>query len=539
VTHSLSRVPRRWSDPQKLECLCCEVMPSDNAEIGAEEDYRRTEMMNGMSYFDEMKEEKAVSFLEREEDEYQPKQLAPLHQYESNQQSQRTEYETERKCPIYEKQQQEELRVLRKRLETLRKRRWRIQQSARIDCAKQQELLLERLNTRRRDRNQTVDEYVSAWKGRDSTSLFLDCARRWNVLNDCFYIWVDGKNGFATINGCRLGAEAIPLPTDLLISARDNNNITNKNDISPSKSKWVSSTTKNSTTTANGTVGNSPPRRRLLGLFGSNSNNDANSNGAAAYIPRRASSIPTMTEPTRVPWLEINAALGHACLLLKILQESSSKNAGTGMKFTHELHPMGSTSKIGIRFGTPDSGAGVLAAATGFGSILSSNSTSSIANGTAPVVYNFFFEEASGFSFFKNNARDFNWSLQAFLQCIAEAAAQQTDKTIAIPHVIRHEKIASEYHSRNNVGTRTHDNSANHLNGGEWTIGGLSICYPSQTAAAGNAKSSQGGGGVTTEGSTNSGSAVNSAALEWTKACRYLLTDLKWLVAYSAKHVDR
>jgi len=503
-------------------------------------------IMNDASLFEATKEEKEVSLQEREEDEYQRRspgrQLEPLHQCECNSQLPPLEETIEFKNPNHDEHQETELRELRKRLESLRKRRRRIQQLARIDCVNQQELLLERLNERRRDRNRIVDEYVSAWKGRDSAAFFLDCARRWNVLNDCFYIWIDGKNSFATINGCRLGAEAVPLPTELLISERERHG-SNINNVSPrSKSKWVSATTKNATATTangNGESGNSPPRSRLLRLFGSNDYTKNNS-VTVTSLSRKVSLAPAMTKPTRVPWLEVNAALGHACLLLEILQESSSKNAGTGMKFTHELRPMGSTSKIGIRFGTPNSGTGVLAAATGFGSILSINSTNNITNGTAPVIYNLFFEEASAFSFFKKNTRDFNWALQAFLQCIAEAAAQQTDKTIAIPHVIRHEKTTSDYHISKKNGNRAIDNSANHLNGGEWTIGGLSICYhPSQTTAVGNTMNSQGGGGVTGAGSATGESAINSPALEWTKACRYLLTDLKWLVAYSAKHVDR
>ena len=157
---------------------------------------------------------------------------------------------------------------------------------------------------------------------------------------------------------------------------------------------------------------------------------------------------------------------------------------------------------------------GVLAAAS-FG-ILSNNKDDGVKYDTmsaAPVGYNLFYEESSGFSFFKNNIRDFNWALQAFLQCIAEAAAQQKDKTIAIPHVIRQIKKSpnDDYGANNNGNT---NNIANYLNGGEWTIGGLSICYPSQHSAGGNDTFSQRG-------------AMNYSALEWTRACRYLLTDLK------------
>ena len=70
------------------------------------------------------------------------------------------------------------------------------------------------------DRSEIVDEYLSAWKGRDMVSFFLECSKQWNVLNYCFPIWIYGKSAFATINGCRLGAQATPLRNDLLIAAR-------------------------------------------------------------------------------------------------------------------------------------------------------------------------------------------------------------------------------------------------------------------------------------------------------------------------------
>mmetsp|Transcript_20072 Transcript_20072/g.41358 ORF Transcript_20072/g.41358 Transcript_20072/m.41358 type:complete len:458 (+) Transcript_20072:197-1570(+) len=429
--------------------------------------------MGDVSIFDEKKEEKTVSCQQQEQQQQEDTCHQPLH---------------ENGCTTHENdaQEEEELQELRKRLDHLRKRRRRIQQSTKIDCVNQRELLLRRLNSRRRDRSEIIDEYLSAWKGRDSIALFLDCSKRWNVLNDCFPIWIDGKSAFATINGCRLGAEAAPLPNDLLIAARS--------EIKSNGGKWVIS----GTTATNGNRENqilSPPKRSILGLFGNNNEGPMNDSDKGC----------TISAPIRVPVLEINAALGHACLLLKVLQESSSKRGGTGMKFTHELYPMGASSKIGIRFGT----SGVLATAAGIFSN-SSTSTSSETSSfiTAPIVYNLFLEENSGFSFFKKNARNFNWALQAFLQCIAEAAAQQADKTIAIPHDIQHKK--------NDM-----DNRVNHLGGGEWTIGGLSICYPSQQQP------------------NEQGKTTSQAALEWSRACRFLLTDLKWLVAYAAKHVDR
>eukprot|EP00531_Pseudo-nitzschia_arenysensis_P010280 CAMPEP_0116144626 /NCGR_PEP_ID=MMETSP0329-20121206/16110_1 /TAXON_ID=697910 /ORGANISM="Pseudo-nitzschia arenysensis, Strain B593" /LENGTH=429 /DNA_ID=CAMNT_0003640077 /DNA_START=242 /DNA_END=1528 /DNA_ORIENTATION=- len=429
-------------------------MASNCAELSA--------VMGDMSIVDEKKEERVVVSCQEENCHPQTNSL-PQHLVKPF-----------NGCTIEENPlsndaaEEEELKELRKRLDHLRRRRRRIQESTKIDCVNQRELLLRRLNSKRRDRSEIIDEYLSAWKGRDSINLFLDCSKRWNVLNDCFPIWIDGKSGFATINGCRLGAEAPSLPNDLLIATRSETKISGK---------WVIS----GNTNGNQPNEISPPKRSILGLFGNNNNNEgANPNNDSDKGH-------TISEPIRVPILEINAALGHACLLLKVLQESSSKRGSQGMKFTHELHPMGATSKIGIRFGN----SGVLATAAG---ILSNSSSDANSFTTAPVVYNLFMEENSGFSFFKKNARNFNWALQAFLQCIAEAAAQQADKTIAIPHAIQHKKTFN---------SSSVDNRANHLGGGEWTIGGLSICYPSQQQQQQQ------------NGEAKNGLASNSAALEW------------------------
>ena len=564
--------------------------------------------------FEVIKEEKAVSSEEQEEDDFhqdlnqqqqqqqqqqhtqsnsnsnsQPNQQQHISQSQCQSQSQsqwqQKEHNTTKINAINDdsinddndngNDEENEIHELRKRLESIRIQRRRIHESKYKECMKQQDRLLERLNIRRRDRNEIIDEYSSAWKGRDSVCLFLDCAKRWNVLNDCFYIWIDGRNEFATINGCRLGGEAFPLPSELLVSARrqqqqqqqqqddNNNNSNNNNNQTSSRSKWVPTAASISTTEINGNNNNNvdssslssqqhqhkqlPPRRRLLGFFSGGNNDTTNASTALPFQKKVSSMISTPQQPihVRVPWLEVNAALGHACLLLKILQESSSKNGGIGMKFTHELHPMGATSKIGIRFDksvTASAANGVLAAAAGFSSIYNATTTTSPPY-VQPVVYNLFFEESSGFnSFFKNNFRNFNWALQAFLQCIAEAAAQQKDKTIAIPHVIRHYKQSSTT-NKNNTDTTTNNNNnnsigINDLNGGEWTIGGLSICYPSQqqvAAAVGNNSNNYHQG----SGNNNGMTTTSSIALEWTRACRYLLTDLKWLIAYAAKHVDR
>ena len=180
------------------------------------------------------------------------------------------------------------------------------------------------------------------------------------------------------------------------------------------------------------------------------------------------------------------------------------------MTFTHELYPMGTTSKIGIRF----------------------------EDDATTVLYNLFYEDSAsssfasasaGFgvgrlsSFFQNkNMHNFNLALQAFVHCVAEAAQyqHQQDKTLSLPHPIRHEMT----HTNTDINHTVVGDGTNALKGGDWTIGGLSMCYPSAAVVAAAA-----GGGAEEDG----------VFVDWTRACKYLLTDLKWLVAYTAKHVQR
>lgn len=198
------------------------------------------------------------------------------------------------------------------------------------------------------------------------------------------------------------------------------------------------------------------------------------------------------------------------------------------MTFTHELYPMGTTSKIGIRFEDDDA---------------------------TTVLYNLFYEDSAsssfasasaGFgvgrlsSFFQNkNMHNFNLALQAFVHCVAEAAQyqHQQDKTLSLPHPIRHEMTHNSTPGAIVVGDGT-----NALNGGDWTIGGLSMCYPSAAAVAAAATGRQASGNNTKHAEqehAREGNGEDGVFVDWTRACKYLLTDLKWLVAYTAKHVQR
>jgi hypothetical protein len=105
--------------------------------------------------------------------------------------------------------------------------------------------------------------------------------------------------------------------------------------------------------------------------------------------------------------------------------------------------------------------------------------------------------------------RQLHTALQALLECVAEVGRQLVDKTIALPHVVSKGNIGSCDSKNKKHTTTTHNNNSNSSNN-EWKIGGLSI----------------------NPDITNS----NSSGEQWTRACKFLLTDMKWLVAYAVKH---
>ena len=237
----------------------------------------------------------------------------------------------------------------------------------------------QRCNETSHHRSEALAEYRTAVSLRKVSAHRLELAQKWNVTNDCFYIWYRGP--FGIINGLRLGSEVPALPADPDESVAD------------------------------------------------------------------GSQIP-VDDVIRVPWAEINSALGLVALLLSTLEQKPQ----SGFHFKNEIVPMGSTSKIGLR------------------------------RGDAVTYYDLFTND--NFQFF--GKRNFNVALTGLVRCVAEAGETvlERDRTIALPHAI-------EASAR-----------------GEMTIGGLPVAY-------------------------------GPDGEQWTRAMKYLLTDLKWLVAFTTKHVDR
>jgi hypothetical protein len=275
---------------------------------------------------------------------------------------------------------QEEILHCRSKLEVIRQKRKQIREFKRrqesLQCT-----LGERINEAARLQQQALLEFQSAAMRRKNAHAMLELSQQWNVTNDCFHIWHQGP--FGTINGHRLGAEAPAL--DLSNSAR------------------VSANTPPPAAEA--------PRRYLFSSVADTAKTGTGSNGTGNGATPAAASV-------RVPWTEINSALGQVALLLTTLE----KKPHGGVKFRHEIVPLGSTSRIGIRRGD-----------------------------TVTTLYNLYSDDS--FQFF--GKRNFNLALQYLLECVADAAEsiQKRDRTIAMPHAI--EKSPR----------------------GELTIGGLSVSY--------------------------------------------------------------
>lgn len=275
---------------------------------------------------------------------------------------------------------EEEILLVRPKLEAIRKKRRQIRELQRrqesLQCT-----VGERINEAAFLQQQALLEFQSAAMRRKNANAMLELSQQWNVTNDCFHIWHKGP--FGTINGHRLGAEAPVL--DLISSGR------------------VPANSPPAATEA--------PRRYLFSSVADTAKTGTGSNGTGTTPAQAAASV-------RVPWTEINSALGQVALLLSTLE----KKAHSGVKFRHEIVPLGSTSRIGIRRGD-----------------------------TVTTLYNLYSDDS--FQFF--GKRNFNLALQYLLECVADAAEsiQKRDRTIAMPHAI--------------------ERSAR----GELTIGGLPVSY--------------------------------------------------------------
>jgi hypothetical protein len=290
-----------------------------------------------------------------------------------------------------------ELREKRKHVKHLRHRQATIQTK-----------LTEEANASAARLDASLVEYQSLHSQNINNQGLLELTMYWNARNDCFHISHQGP--YATINGLRLGLESQPIESL--------NDLTKPND------------------DVSATQLTEQPRRYF-------------SFGATTTATRQPFGKPEQTQKLaapinpKVPWTEINAALGQVALLLSTLEKLLR------IKYRHEILPQASTSKIRI-----------------------GNSTG--------TYYNLYYSENSFQLFFAR--RNFNMALDSLADCVVDAAnaIQTQDRTITLPHVM-----------------------TNNKNGSATTmIGGLPVVL-------------QPDGGV-----------------EWTKAMKYLLTNIKHLMTF-------
>lgn len=305
--------------------------------------------------------------------------------------------------------------ALRHRLKKLRADRHRIwEQQQRCNTLKEN-LMHTLVGVSTYQQLQALCEWSSARAENQALQGALESAQQWNVTaSDAFYITCE-HGTVATINGLRLGAES-------------------------------SSTIHNSTTTMT-----QKHVTHTIPFF--------------SFGTAKTASETTMA-PHKIPWREINAALGQVALLLNTLEQSltttiNNNSSNKRPAFLYEIQAMGSTSKIGLR--RP--------------------------NNAATSFYNLYFAEDT-FQFF--GKRNFNTALQMLLECIDNISVivQERDRTIVMPYPVH---------------KRSH------------TIGGLNIHYF-----------------VGEDRNNNSYSDPHQHAAEWTRACKYLLTNVKHCMVFRA-----
>ncbi|KAL7516850.1 hypothetical protein ACHAWX_001826 [Stephanocyclus meneghinianus] len=223
------------------------------------------------------------------------------------------------------------------------------------------------------------------------------------------------------------------------------------------------------------------------------------------------SAVPTRTATNMppslvvVPWSEINSALGQIVFLLYTLQHTPY----SGIEFRkHVLQPCGSASKIGfLKNAKTDT---TVSQQPQRGERRKITALAHYTPQTPPpppssevTWYNLHHYEESGsyLSMGYYSRRNFNAALEGLIYCIAEACllVEKRDMALSIPYRIRVDGVVVGKDSRE---MPTGDGAAA-------TVGGLAVAYDPE------------------EGE------------RWTVVCRYLLTDLKWLIAFFAKHVDR
>lgn len=330
-------------------------------------------------------------------------------------------------------------------------------------------------------------------------------ACRWHALSDMFFIWHRGP--FGTISGIRLGRSAVTMIGLVKKCAGSRN-------------------------AAPGQSSTAAPQQSIFS-WGTSEHAASRQDVNTHSLPHTATSNNNNTrystvdpEKVVVPWSEINSALGQIVLLLYTLQNTPH----SGISFRkYVLQPCGSFSKIGLlkrnvtqTASSPQRPKVERRRITALTAYLDTdnnpNPTKSddktkrihsmpIYSPKPPPLshevtwYNLHHYEENGsiLSLGYYARRNFNMALEALLFCIAETClvVEKRDMALAAPYTMRVDGLV--------VGKDAYLEGNNTKSEGEATVGGLPFSFDP-------------GDGE-----------------RWTLACKYLLTNLKWVLAYAVK----
>ena len=356
---------------------------------------------------------------------------------------------------------------------------------------RQCDCFLEKLSTtyqiRQREQHGLLADYYMGYTTTTTTTdanIHAPCCTTWNAAillsqywnvtaSDAFCIVLEHGNTIASINGLRLGAV-------VTITA-------------PSASASHHSAGPNHTHTSAATTINKPntpmrPHHRP----GTEASSGSTTTTTTTVTP------PPTTMKYKIPWAEINAALGQVAVLITTMEQNLQDSPITtkptdvvppktttmlSRRFQHEFVCLGSTSKIAVRKPTP---------ALHHPTITGATTT------TSNTFYNLFYtEENTIFHMLLNTKkRNFDIALQLLLSCVHDVCqiVQERDRTVYIPY---------------------------DMNIKQGTIATLPITYFSGHSTKNNNNKT-----------TDNAASMYEHAEQWTRAMKYLLSNLKHALSY-------
>ncbi|KAL7554451.1 hypothetical protein ACHAWF_019031 [Thalassiosira exigua] len=415
----------------------------------------------------------------------------------------------------------EKARLLR-RLDSLRRQRRQLRRSASPGLSRRLDEWNFRLCAAQKSRRNARSSLEAVGARRSWAEEECRSACKWHVMGDVFFVWHRGP--FGTINGFRLGRSAATMVGLVKKCAGSGGGAASGAGPAGSGGGGGASLFSWGTTEAAPPASRTPPT----------SGGGAHVNGDVGL---RRGAAP---DKVVVPWTEINSALGQIAFLLYTIQNAPH----SGICFRrHVLQPSGSASKIGFLKKNATTSASASAASqrprterrritalaayyTADGAAPKSagpptKPTSKSSPDPAPLPgevtwYNLhhYDENGSVLSMGYYARRNFNAALEGLLYCVAEAClvVEKRDMALAAPYVMKVDGLVAgkDAHGGGRDGPGGGGGGGGGgKDGGEATVGGLPLAYDP------------------------------AAGVRWTTVCKYLLTNLKWLLAYNAKHVDR